>query len=100
MLNPESTRQPFWAISVKEVFSILETREDGITDSQVQERRHLFGINAIDGQSGTNTFDIAKNQLKSPMIIILLVAGGVTLFFCEWGYAPRNLSPGVTNHGL
>ena len=100
MLNPESTRQPFWAISVKEVFSILETREDGITDSQVQERRHLFGINAIDGQSGTNTFDIAKNQLKSPMIIILLVAGGVTLFLREWVNASVILAAVLINSAL
>lgn len=75
---------PFWTISHDEAMEVLDTRIDGLTDEEIEERRKQVGLNEIQKQQRLSRLRIVLDQLKSPLIIILLVAGSITLFLREW----------------
>ncbi len=84
MKTPPPTQTSFWAHSFEKALDILEARIDGLKEEEVEARHEQFGSNEIPKQHRLSRLRIVFNQLKSPLIIILLVAGVVTLFLQEW----------------
>ncbi len=80
-LNIEIQKEPFWALSAPEVITALQTdRRNGISEDEAVRRLNIFGLNVIEKVqifSGLFTF---LNQFKSPLILILILAGGVTIW--------------------
>ncbi len=66
----------FWSISPTETAELLETdTEKGLTGQDVQERIALFGKNTITTSKKAARLRIFINQLQSPLILVLIVAG-------------------------
>jgi P-type Ca2+ transporter type 2C len=70
----------FWAISAKEVVEVLETdAQNGLSEAEARERLEKFGENIIEKRHQTGQVLIFLRQFKSPLILILVLASGVTL---------------------
>ena len=84
MPSPQITREvvkePFWAMPTEEVFSILKTANEGISDDEAAARLKLFGLNAIREEKPLRKLVLILRQLKSPLIFILILTGIVTIF--------------------
>jgi Ca2+-transporting ATPase len=57
----------------------------GLTLAEVLERRQQYGENILPAEKGSSIWVIFINQLKSPLVYIILVAAGVSLAVKEYG---------------
>ena len=57
----------------------------GLTSPEVQERRKQFGENRLPVEKSTPAWAILLNQVKSPLVYIILVAALVSLVAREYG---------------
>jgi len=74
----------FWAISTDETLEVLETSKDGLGELSVKERREQFGKNSLPKEKRGLKIKILLRQFKNPLIVILIVAGMVTLFLQDF----------------
>jgi len=75
----------FWSISADKVADALETDiRQGISEAEAERRRTLFGKNSIESVHSASGLGIFFNQFKSPLILILLAAVGVTLVIAHY----------------
>ncbi|MDO8633407.1 MAG: cation-transporting P-type ATPase, partial [Candidatus Wildermuthbacteria bacterium] len=82
----EYIAQRSWhALPWEEVAKIFETdSEYGLTDAQVKERHKIFGKNILPKEKFPSRFTVFLSQLKSPLVLILLGAGVITLFLQDY----------------
>lgn len=83
-LYSEVSKEPFWAMGVEEALGLLESSAAGLAEAEAQKRRQLFGPNEIQDWRSLAKIKIVLNQLKSPLILILVFAGVLTFFLKEW----------------
>ena len=57
----------------------------GLTAEQVLKARAQFGENSLPTEKGVSTWTILFNQLKSPLVYIILAAAGISLALGEFG---------------
>jgi len=57
----------------------------GLTSAEVLARRQQFGENCLPTEKSTSVWAILLNQVKSPLVYIILVAALVSLFAKEYG---------------
>lgn len=57
----------------------------GLTATEVEQRRHEYGKNVLPSARQTSVWEILFNQIKSPLVYIILVAAGVSLALGELG---------------
>ena len=74
------TLQSFWSISVAEMFKKLETAKEGLTSDEAKKRLTLYGSNLIKPKKRSDVLTILLSQFKSPIILILLFATGLSFF--------------------
>ena len=70
--------------TTEDIFLELDSSESGLTREQVEKLREKYGENSVGGEEEVNYLAIALHQLKSPLIVILLIAAAVTLFLAEY----------------
>ncbi|MDQ3089628.1 MAG: HAD-IC family P-type ATPase [bacterium] len=76
--NPEEKK--FWNLSVEDTARLFETDiENGLSAEEAKERLVTFGKNALETSKRATWLPIFFNQLKSPLIFVLILAGIVTL---------------------
>ncbi len=63
----------------------VRKEEKGLTSAEVLERRSCFGENRLPQEKVTSPWTILLNQVKSPLVYIILVAALVSLFAREYG---------------
>ncbi len=67
-------------LNVEEVTKILETNlKDGLSEKEAKSRQEKFGLNKLPEEKTGQLLKIFLDQLKNPLIYILLVAGIITL---------------------
>ena len=57
----------------------------GLSAKEVLERRSQFGENRLPTEKGVSAWTILFNQLKSPLVYIILAAAGISLALGEFG---------------
>jgi magnesium-transporting ATPase (P-type) len=57
----------------------------GLIAEEVLERRAQFGENRLPSEKGVSAWTILFNQLKSPLVYIILAAAGISLALGEFG---------------
>jgi P-type Ca2+ transporter type 2C len=67
------------ALPEKEVRDLLRTDLDGLSESEIVERRTEFGENALPAPKPPSLPKVVLHQFKSPLIYILLIAGVLAL---------------------
>lgn len=84
VINREAIREPFWSMDAKEVFNVLNTNFFGLDNKEVAARLEIFGPNVIKEYRRLPKLEIVLQQFQSLLVIILIVAGIVTVFLGEW----------------
>jgi P-type Mg2+ transporter len=72
--------QSFWNISINELFKMLQSSESGLTSNEARKRFIEYGANRLKPQKRSDTLTLLVAQFKSPIILILLFATGLSLF--------------------
>src|SRR5674476_80385 len=72
--------QSFWSISVKELLDKLQVTAKGLSSGEAQKRLSSYGANSLKPQKSSNAFTLLLSQFKSPIILILIFATGLSLF--------------------
>ncbi len=68
----------FWSQSPNIVFAILQTTLSGLTGINAQKRLQIFGPNTLKPNKRNDSLALILAQFKSPIIIILLFAIGLS----------------------
>jgi P-type Mg2+ transporter len=74
--NPSS----FWSISATELLNRLQATVSGLTSDEARKRQTSYGANRLKPQKRSDAFTLLVSQFKSPIILILLFATGLSLF--------------------
>ncbi len=69
-----------WNSSGAAVLSELGTQRNGLAESEIPGRKQRFGSNTLTAHTHRSPWKILLQQFTSPLILILLVASGVTAF--------------------
>ncbi len=70
----------FWSISVKELLDGLHSTINGLSSSDAKNRLTTYGPNRLKPQKRSGAFSLLFIQFKSPIILILIFATGLSLF--------------------
>ena len=85
MIQKIAQEQQFWALPISKVIEVFGTNEQGgLSETEAERRIKVFGPNVIERPRRAPGFFILLNQFKSPLILILLFAGIVTLFIAHY----------------
>lgn len=76
----EVSQRSFWALPMGEVLDILETTRSGLSEDEAKERRLIFKRNVLPQRKNLSKLRILLRQFKSPLLALLVIAGGITLF--------------------
>src|SRR5258708_12394262 len=77
---------PFWSVSSDELFKQLVpgpaagTIQQGLTSTEAQLRLKRYGANLLKPKKEASTLTLLLSQFKSPIILILLIAAGLSFF--------------------
>ncbi len=70
---------PFWTLRAEEVFKTLESGENGLSETEATKRLKELGANTIETKQGDSAIKIFFRQFQNPLIIILIIAAGLTI---------------------
>jgi Mg2+-importing ATPase len=70
----------FWSIPDTELLSRLEATTAGLTTKEANKRLTEYGANRLKPQKRSDAFTLLIGQFKSPIILILLFATGLSVF--------------------
>lgn len=80
----KNKKQNWHSISTNKVVEILNTDFDGLSKSEAKRRLKKFGKNKLPEKKPLSKFKILIDQIRSPFIYILIIAGIVVLLFEEY----------------
>ncbi len=72
--------QSFWSISATELLKGLQATVSGLTNDEAKKRLTRYGANRLKPQKRSDAFTLLIAQFKSPIVIILILATGLSLF--------------------
>lgn len=67
---------------IKEVFEILKSLENGLSEKEVENRLKIYGLNEIKAKE-TSLFDIFFRQFRSSFVYLLLIASVIAFLIGE-----------------
>ena len=70
----------FWNVPVPEMIQRLQTTAEGLSSSESNERLKKYGANLLKPKKSSDALPILLSQFKSPIILILLFAAGLSFF--------------------
>ena len=85
-LKPMTTTEEiefFWSVPSSELSDRLNASLDGLTSAEAKRRARVYGLNRLKTSKRRDALTLLFAQFKSPLIVILLVAVGLSFFFNE-----------------
>ena len=73
----------FWSLSTTEMLQQLQTAKEGLTSDEAKERLARYGSNLLKPPKRSDVFTLLLAQFKSPLILILFFATGLSFFLHE-----------------
>jgi Mg2+-importing ATPase len=70
----------FWSVPSLELLQQLQTTPQGLTSDEVQQRLLRYGSNLLKPRKKSDAVTLLLAQFKSPIILILIFAAGLSLF--------------------
>ena len=74
---------PFHTLSIDEVLEELDTSGEGISEAEAERRLEEYGPNEIESKEETTPLEILWNQVKDPLVAVLVFAGVISLIAGE-----------------
>lgn len=75
--------EKYYNLPLKTVLERVESTKEGLTQQQAQNRLHKYGENVLQESKKKSTFAIFLEQFKDFLVIILIIAGVVSLFLAD-----------------
>jgi Mg2+-importing ATPase len=72
--------QAFWSVDASVLVNQLNTTPQGLTDADAEERLKRFGANLLKPRRRSSALSLFLAQFKSPLILILVFAAGLSSF--------------------
>jgi len=73
-------QSPFWNVPSLELLQQLQTTPQGLTSEEAQQRLLHYGSNLLKPKKKSDALTLLIAQFKSPIILILIFAAGLSLF--------------------
>src|SRR5512136_1120485 len=70
----------FWSVPPFELLQQLQTTPQGLTSDEVQQRLLRYGSNLLKAKKKSDALTLLLAQFKSPIILILIFAAGLSFF--------------------
>ena len=70
----------FWSIPAAELLQQLQTAPQGLKNDEARQRFTHYGANLLKPKKRSNTLTLLLSQFKSPIILILIFASGLSFF--------------------
>ena len=70
----------FWSFDADRLLKELKTTAAGLTDIQAKEHLKIHGANRFQPKRKSDAFSLLIGQFKSPIILMLLFAAGLSIF--------------------
>src|SRR4030067_2122309 len=70
----------FWSVSSLELLQQLQPAPQGLRDDEVQQRLLRYGSNLLKPKKKSDALTLLLAQFKSPIILILIFAAGLSFF--------------------
>jgi len=77
-LNQKTTA--FWSIPFDQLLRELKTSPQGLTETEARQRLEEYGYNLLKPPKKSDALTLLLGQFKSPIILILILAAGLSLF--------------------
>jgi Mg2+-importing ATPase len=77
-MNPNQTQ--FWSVPSLELLQQFQTTPQGLTSDEVQQRLLRYGSNLLKPKKKSDALTLLLAQFKSPIILILIFAAGLSFF--------------------
>jgi Mg2+-importing ATPase len=74
----------YWSKRAAELIDQLETTEHGLSSALAAERLRRFGKNQLDQEQPLSRARVLWNQVRSPLLLLLLFAAVVSIATGEW----------------
>ena len=74
------SHQPFWSTPTSELLTELQTTFHGLTSHEARERLARYGSNLLKPKKKSDALTLLLAQFKSPIILILIFAAGLSFF--------------------
>jgi len=70
----------FWSLAAKELLQQLQTTAQGLTTDEARARLTRYGANLLKPKKQSDALTLLLAQFKSPIILILFIATGLSFF--------------------
>ena len=70
----------FWSLSTTEMLQQLQTTKEGLTGDEARQRLARYGSNLLKPPKRSDVLTLLLAQFKSPIILILFFATGLSFF--------------------
>ena len=84
MTNNDVHLSRYWSEPPERLQEVLHSTADGLSTIDTQERLQQFGPNVLEARERATPFKLFLGQFKSPIVLILLFATGVSAVTREW----------------
>lgn len=74
----------WWSVPTPTLFERLNSSSAGLTSVEAAARRERFGPNVLTQHRDASRRRVLWNQLKSPLLLLLIFAAGASLLAGEW----------------
>jgi P-type Mg2+ transporter len=78
--DTQKQQSSFWSVPAPEVLQQLQTTPKGLTDDEAARRLRRYGSNLLKPKKRSDAPTLLIAQFKSPIILILIFAGGLSFF--------------------
>ena len=75
--------EKYYNLPLETVLERVESSKEGLTQQQAQNRLHKYGENVLQESKKKSTFTIFLEQFKDFLVIILIIAGILSLFLAD-----------------
>ena len=72
------------SFDIEHIFKELKTNPAGLSLAETKKRHQKYGLNELPSAKAYSRFKIFLDQLKSPLIYILIIAGLITIFLKDY----------------
>lgn len=79
-MTTKTAATPFWTLPLPELLQQLETSSEGLASEEAHQRLIRFGANHLRRKSPLREGVLLLSQFKSPIVLILLSAAGLSAF--------------------
>jgi len=81
MVQKEGSLGHYSSTSIDNVLKEVDSSNNGLSFFEAEKRLKEFGLNSLKGKRESNLFFEFLSHLKNPLVLVLLVAAGVSFFF-------------------